>query len=90
MIIKALMSLYSDEVSVQICILCVCVPLSNPPPTPNSSPQILQLEGLKMIQTLSKTAEGWKQISDTRGGWQALTQGMCVCVCVCDCAIYIC
>ena len=28
-----------------------------------------------MIQTISKTAEGWKQISETRGGWQNLTQG---------------
>jgi len=35
----------------------------------------LQLEGLKMIQTISKTAEGWKQISETRGGWQSITQG---------------
>jgi len=35
----------------------------------------LQLEGLKMLQCISKTAEGWKQISETRGGWQNLTQG---------------
>ena len=35
----------------------------------------LQLEGLKMIQTISKTAEGWKQITETRGGWQSITQG---------------
>jgi len=35
----------------------------------------LQLEGLKMIQTISKTAEGWRQISETRGGWQSITQG---------------
>eukprot|EP00605_Chrysophyceae_sp_TOSAG23-4_P000840 GSChrysophyteH1.ASY1.ANO1.931.1 assembled CDS len=39
------------------------------------SDELLQLEGLKMIQTISKTAEGWKQITETRGGWQALTQG---------------
>jgi len=39
------------------------------------SDEILQLEALKMIQTISKTAEGWKQITNTRGGWQAITQG---------------
>jgi len=35
----------------------------------------LQLQGLKMIQTISKTAEGWRQISETRGDWQSITQG---------------
>ena len=39
------------------------------------SNDILQLEGLKMIQQLSKTSEGWKQIQDTRGGWQTICQG---------------
>lgn len=39
------------------------------------SNEILQLAGLKMIQTLSKTQEGWKQISDTKGGWQSICQG---------------
>jgi hypothetical protein len=28
-----------------------------------------------MIQTIAKTAEGWKQITETRGGWQSITQG---------------
>lgn len=28
-----------------------------------------------MLQTLSKTSEGWKQISETRGGWQSICQG---------------
>jgi hypothetical protein len=36
---------------------------------------VLQLEGLLMIQALSKTREGWQQISDTRGGWQSICQG---------------
>jgi len=36
---------------------------------------VLQLEGLKMISTLSKTSEGWKQITETPGGWQSLCQG---------------
>lgn len=36
---------------------------------------VLQLEGLQMIQTMSKTSEGWKQISETRGGWQSICQG---------------
>lgn len=39
------------------------------------SDEILQLEGLKMVQTIAKTTEGWKQITDTKGGWQSLTQG---------------
>ncbi len=40
------------------------------------SNDVLQIEGLKMLQMLSKTKEGWKQISDTRGGWQSITQGV--------------
>ena len=28
-----------------------------------------------MVQTIAKTSEGWKQITETRGGWQSLTQG---------------
>jgi hypothetical protein len=39
------------------------------------SDEILQLEGLKMVQTISKTKEGWNQICETKGGWQTLTQG---------------
>lgn len=39
-----------------------------------SFPEI-QLAGLKMLQTLSKTREGWDQITSTQGGWQSLTQG---------------
>lgn len=39
------------------------------------SNDVLQLEGLKMLQTMSRTTEGWKQISDTRGGWQSICQG---------------
>ena len=35
----------------------------------------LQYEGLLMMRSLSKTSEGWKQISETRGAWQALCQG---------------
>ena len=37
--------------------------------------EVLQLAGLKMLQTLSKTQEGWKQITDTKGGWQSICQG---------------
>lgn len=39
------------------------------------SEEIIQLEALKMLQALSKSPEGWKQISETRGGWQSITQG---------------
>ena len=39
------------------------------------SDEIIQLEGLKMIQTISKTSEGWKQITKTKGGWQNLVHG---------------
>lgn len=37
--------------------------------------EIIQLEALRMLKTLSKSPEGWKQISDTRGGWQSICQG---------------
>jgi len=36
----------------------------------------LQLEGLKMLQALSRYEEGWRQISDMKGGWQSITQGV--------------
>ena len=39
------------------------------------SNETLQLEALLMIQTLSRTTEGWQQINDTRGGWQSICQG---------------
>ena len=35
----------------------------------------LQIQGLKMLQTLSTTEEGYFQISETRGGWQSVCQG---------------
>lgn len=34
----------------------------------------LQIEGLKMLQILSKTKEGYRQISETQGGWQSMCQ----------------
>ena len=37
--------------------------------------EVIQLEALKMLKTLSQSPEGWKQISDTRGGWQSICQG---------------
>jgi hypothetical protein len=37
--------------------------------------EIIQLEALRMLKTLSQSPEGWKQISDTRGGWQSICQG---------------
>jgi hypothetical protein len=37
--------------------------------------EVIQLEALKMLQSLSKSEEGWRQISDTRGGWQSIVQG---------------
>ena len=43
--------------------------------------EVLQLEGLKMIQQLSKTSEGWKQIQETRGGWQTICQGIFLSAC---------
>jgi hypothetical protein len=36
---------------------------------------VTQLEGLKLLQLISKTSEGWKQISETKGGWQSICQG---------------
>jgi hypothetical protein len=39
------------------------------------SEEIIQLEALKMLQALSKSPEGWRQISETRGGWQSICQG---------------
>jgi hypothetical protein len=42
------------------------------------SNELLQVEGLKMLRALSKSAEGWKQISEMKGGWQAITQGTAV------------
>lgn len=35
----------------------------------------LQLDTLKLIQIIAKTSEGWKAISDTKGGWQIICQG---------------
>ena len=35
----------------------------------------LQSEGLKMLQTLSKSKNGYKQICETKGGWQSICQG---------------
>jgi hypothetical protein len=40
------------------------------------SDDFLQLEGLKMLRALSQFKEGWDQISDTKGGWQTITQGV--------------
>jgi len=40
------------------------------------SNEVLQIEGLKMLQMLSKTKQGWDQISATRGGWQSICQGV--------------
>ena len=37
--------------------------------------EVIQLEGLKLLQILSHTSEGWKQISDIKGGWQSITAG---------------
>lgn len=37
--------------------------------------EIIQLEALRMLKTLSQSPEGWQQISDTRGGWQSICQG---------------
>lgn len=39
------------------------------------SDEILQLEGLKLLQMMSRTTEGWNQISAIKGGWQAILQG---------------
>jgi len=35
----------------------------------------LSLAGLRILQTLSTTPEGYKQISETKGGWQSICQG---------------
>jgi hypothetical protein len=35
----------------------------------------LQLAGLKMLQSLSLTEEGYRQISEAKGGWQSICQG---------------
>jgi hypothetical protein len=35
----------------------------------------LQLAGLKLLQTISKTSVGWKQISAVHAGWQSITAG---------------
>ena len=39
------------------------------------SDEVLQLEALKLLQMMSRTTEGWKQISSIKGGWQAILQG---------------
>lgn len=39
------------------------------------SEEVIQLEALRMLQALSKSPEGWQQISETRGGWQSICQG---------------
>lgn len=31
--------------------------------------------GLKLLQTISRTSEGWKQISAVHAGWQSITAG---------------
>lgn len=40
------------------------------------SNDFLQLEGLKMLRVLSRFQDGWDQISETKGGWQTITQGV--------------
>jgi hypothetical protein len=42
------------------------------------SNELLQVEGLKMLRALSKSKEGWDQISLMKGGWQAICQGTAV------------
>lgn len=42
------------------------------------SNELLQVEGLKMLRALSKSQEGWDQISKMKGGWQAICQGTAV------------
>ena len=37
--------------------------------------EVLQVEALKLLQMMSRTTEGWKQISSIKGGWQAILQG---------------
>ncbi|KAJ1427287.1 hypothetical protein B484DRAFT_77506 [Ochromonadaceae sp. CCMP2298] len=35
----------------------------------------IQLEGLKLLQIIAKTSQGWKQISAVHAGWQSICQG---------------
>jgi len=35
----------------------------------------IQLEGLKLLQLISKTSKGWQQISEVDAGWQTICQG---------------
>ena len=35
----------------------------------------MQLEALKLLQMMSRTTEGWQQISSIKGGGQAILQG---------------
>jgi hypothetical protein len=35
----------------------------------------IQLEGLKLLQIIAKTSQGWKQISAVNAGWQSICQG---------------
>lgn len=35
----------------------------------------LQLEGLKLLQIISRTSQGWAQISAVHAGWQSICQG---------------
>ena len=37
--------------------------------------EMFQLEALRLLQMLSRTTEGWNQISSIKGGWQAICQG---------------
>lgn len=39
------------------------------------SDDAVQLEGLKLLQIISRTSEGWKQISAVPAGWQSISQG---------------
>lgn len=39
------------------------------------SEEEIQLEGLKMLQTLAKTQQGYDQITAMKGGWQLICQG---------------
>ena len=35
----------------------------------------VQLEGLKLLQIISRTSQGWQQITAVSGGWQSISQG---------------
>lgn len=37
--------------------------------------EVIQIEAIKLIQLLTKTSEGWKQLSELKGGWQLVCQG---------------